>query len=193
MIVGRFRIGGVCGPSQPTKRRSTTRCDADQRRLLPLVNAGREAVIRRPAWSPRRSCQSPRPLPSPGGQTSGSTQLPEPPPGGVKWTGCGIPSASPRATTRQPGGRAGHHRCGSVEGCPRAGARSGCARLTGRPTTLSAQDQKIGPSLGRRTSRTTEKPREASRAFLLANPAASTYWRRWQGVGRTSWPISRIL
>jgi len=59
MTVDRLRrIGAVCGPSQPTEQHSTTRCDADQRRALPLVSAGLGAVIRRPAWCPRRSCQS---------------------------------------------------------------------------------------------------------------------------------------
>ena len=61
MTVGRFRrIGAVCGPSQPTEQHSTMRCDADQRQVLPLVSARLTAVIRRPAWSPRRSCRSER-------------------------------------------------------------------------------------------------------------------------------------
>ncbi len=52
MTVDRFRrIGAVCGPSQRTKRHPTTRCDVDQRRLLPLFSAGFGAVIRRLAGS----------------------------------------------------------------------------------------------------------------------------------------------
>jgi hypothetical protein len=61
MTVDRFRrIGAVRGPSQPTERHSTTRCDANKQRVLPLASAGLGAVIRRPAWSPRkwtRSCR----------------------------------------------------------------------------------------------------------------------------------------
>jgi hypothetical protein len=92
MTVHRFRIGAVCGPSQPTEQRSTTRFDAAQQRVLPLVSAGLGAVIRRPAWSPRRSCQSQRSLPSPGGQVSGMATIRSA--ARVGWAGCGVPSTS---------------------------------------------------------------------------------------------------
>ncbi len=61
--------------------------------------------------------------------------------GGV--TGCGIPSISPRATTRRPGGRA--RRCISVrvEGCPRVAAWSGYARSTGCHSSPSVQDLSV--------------------------------------------------
>ena len=36
----------------------------------------------------------------------------------VGWARCGVPSTSPGASTRQPGGRAGWPRSCSVEGCP---------------------------------------------------------------------------
>src|SRR6476661_58712 len=45
-------------------------------------------------------------MPSPGGQASGRADT-SAKPGSVGWRGCGIPSTSPRATTRLPGGRPG--------------------------------------------------------------------------------------
>jgi hypothetical protein len=48
--------------------------------------------------------------------------------------GVASPRPPPRATTRQPGAEPDNTRGGSVEGCPRAGARSGYARPTGRHT-----------------------------------------------------------
>ncbi len=86
----------VCGPSQPTEQHSTTRCDADQQQVLPLVSARLTAVIRRPAWSPRRSCQSQRPVPSPGGQVSGMASLQRKcrTGWGWGWAGCGVSSTS---------------------------------------------------------------------------------------------------
>jgi hypothetical protein len=50
-----------------------------------------------------------------------------------------------------------------------------------------------GPSLGRGTLGSIEKPGEIARAFLPLNPLASSHWRRWRSVERTSWPVSRIL
>ena len=54
--------------------------------------------------------------------------------GEVVAAGCGIPSTSPRATTRRPGGKS----CtrfgdGASRACPRAAAWSGDARSTGCP------------------------------------------------------------
>jgi hypothetical protein len=44
--------------------------------------------------------------------------------------GCSISPTSPRATTRQPGGRARRRTHRFYEGCPRAALWSGCARST---------------------------------------------------------------
>jgi hypothetical protein len=75
--------------------------------------------------------------------------------------------------------------------CPWGSAWSGCARLTGCHTTPGVQDQPLGPSLGRETSGSSEKPGEVARAFLLVSSAASPRWGRWRRVGRASWPVSR--
>jgi hypothetical protein len=98
----------------------------------------------------------------------------------------GLPHAS-------PGAEPDDAHTSSVEGCPRAAAWSGCARSTGCHDSPSVQDRLLGPSPGRRTSRSSEKPGEVAKAFLLVNSTASSRWRRWGRVGRTSWPISRIL
>ncbi len=98
----------------------------------------------------------------------------------------GLPHAS-------PGAEPDDAHTSSVEGCPRAAAWSGCARSTGCHASPSVQDRLLGPSPGRRTSRSSEKPGEVARAFLLVNSTASPRWCRWRRVGRTSWPISRIL
>ena len=76
---------------------------------------------------------------------------------------------------------------------PRGAAWSGGARPTGYHADPSVQDRTLGPSSGRRTSRSIEQPGEIARTFLLVNPAASLRWRRRRSVGRTSWPVSRIL
>jgi hypothetical protein len=39
-------------------------------------------------------------------------------------------------------------------------------------------------------SRSSEKPGEVARAFLLVNSTVPSRWRRWERVGGTSWPIS---
>jgi len=120
----------------PSVGRLSGRNDAQQRdttltndERCPLVSAALGAVIRRPAWSPRRSCQSMWTLPSPGRQVSemSSHEYCAARPG---WAGCGIPSTSLRATTRHPGAEPDDARAGSVEGCPRAAVWSGCARST---------------------------------------------------------------
>jgi hypothetical protein len=63
--------------------------------------------------------------------------------------------------------------------CPRGSTWSGCARLTGCHTTPSVQDQLPGPSPGRETSGSSEKPGEVARAFLLVNGTRKlTPWRQ---------------
>jgi hypothetical protein len=57
------------------------------------------------------------------------------------WPERGIPSTSPRTTTRRPGGRAVQAGRRLLRGLPRAGARSGCARLTGCHASPSVQAQ----------------------------------------------------
>lgn len=57
-----------------TQQRDTTLTNDEQ---CSLVSADLAVVIRRPVWSPRRSCQSQRPRPSPGGQTLRDGQLSE--------------------------------------------------------------------------------------------------------------------
>jgi hypothetical protein len=107
-------------------------------------------------------------------------------------SGRGIPSTSWRASTRCPGGKPGSSACSWEECCPRGTAWSGSARPTGYHTDPSVQDRTLGPSSGRQTSRSREKPGEVARTFLLVNSAASLRWRRWRSAGRTSWPVSRI-
>lgn len=87
---------------------------------------------------------------------------------------CGIPSASPRATPRCPGGKPG--KLGqrlAADVAPRGTAWSGMHQADGCHTTAKVQDRCSGPSLGRETSRSSEKPGEVARAFLLVDPAAS--------------------
>jgi hypothetical protein len=126
---GPVRTGAVCGPSQRTKRRATTRRDTNQRRVFPLAGAVVGAVIRKPNWSPGRCCQSAGPCPRRAGRSPRwpATSIAA---AGSGWAGCGISSTSPRATTRQPGGRARRRTHRFVEGCPRAAVWSGCARST---------------------------------------------------------------
>jgi hypothetical protein len=51
----------------------------------------------------------------------------------------------------------------------------------------------VGPALGRETSRrSTEKPGEVTRAFLLVNSAIPPCWRTRRCMGPTSWPVNRI-
>jgi len=117
-------------------------------------------------------------------------QSPATGPGYAAWHPVGLP----KGYHVLPRGQVWRTRPGAgSRGCPRGSAWSGCARPTGCHTTTSAQDQPLGPSLGRETSGSTEKPREVARAFPLVNPTASSHWSRWRGAGRTSWPVSRIL
>jgi hypothetical protein len=113
--------------------------------------------------------------------------------GWVGRAGCGIPSTSLRATTRQPEGRAKRHtRRFPSRAAP--GLTYGRAAPDRRDATQSQRARSIsGPSPGRRTSRSIEKPEEVARAFLLVNSAALLRWRRWRSARRTSWPVSRIL
>ena len=123
-IHDRLRIGAVCGPSQPTQQHATTNNDADQRGVLPLVSIAlvtwtsallgllEDLVdLKSHALAGRADLRDGRPSES------------EPPAERVE--GAGVPSASPRATTRQLGAEPDNARGGSIEGCPRAGARSG--------------------------------------------------------------------
>jgi hypothetical protein len=105
-----------------------TTYDADQRRVIFVGQHRSRAVIRRLASSPRRSCRSEGPSPRRAGRsprwlaTSAAVARPG-------WTGWGISSTSPRATTRQPGGRARrrtHRLCsGLPPGCRAIGLAPG--------------------------------------------------------------------
>jgi hypothetical protein len=68
-----------------------------------------------------------------------------------QWLGCGIPSTSPRATTRRPRGRApqgrSRSRRGAAPGAPRGRAN---ARSTGCHTAPSVQDHPWWPDIERR-------------------------------------------
>ena len=113
---------------------------------------------------------------------------------GRVWVGgCGIPSISPRATTRQPGGTARRRTCRLCRGQPRAAVWSGFARSTGCHTHLSARST-LGPSPSRRTSevvRNPEKHRErSSQSTLLYHPLAQA---AKHASPTTSWTVSRIL
>jgi hypothetical protein len=72
-----------------------------------------------------------------------------------------------------PGAEPDHARAGSVEGLPPGRRVVGLRQIDGMPHHPSAQDRILGPSPGRRTSRSCEKPGEVPRAFLPVNPAAS--------------------
>ena len=58
--------------------------------------------------------------------------------------GCGIPSTSPRAITRRPGGEAARGRLRSRRGLPRVAAWSGDARSTGCRTSPVVVSKRIG-------------------------------------------------
>jgi hypothetical protein len=117
---------GRLGPSQRTQRRSVTRYDADQRRV---IFAGK-----------RRShgCQSQQPCP----RRAADLRDSQPPallrPGrvGRVWHPPGLPPGPPHAS---PGAEPCDARAGPVEGCPRAAAWSGSARPTGCHTTTSVK------------------------------------------------------
>jgi hypothetical protein len=129
-------------------------------------------------------------MPSPGGQISGIANT---------RTAAAGPGARGVASPRPPGGLPhaspgtepddAHTR--SVEGCPRAAVWSGCARSTGCHTTPACKIN-LWAVTGPSDVEKYEKPGEVARAFLVINPAASPHQRRRQGVGRTSWPVSRI-
>lgn len=110
-------------------------------------------------------------------------QPPQPPPAGPGGQG-GVPPASLQGLPRaSPGAEPDKHAPVPMRVAPGLARGRVSARPTGRHTTPSVQDRCSGPSLGRRTSRSTENPGEVPRAFLPANPDASAYWHRWQGVG----------
>jgi hypothetical protein len=108
-------------------------------------------------------------VPSPGGQISGIPASKNCC-GWVGWARCGIPSTSRGLPRGIPGAEPDDARAGSVEGCPRDAAWSGCARSTGCHTNRSVQDRLLGPSPGRRMSRSIEKPGEVARAFSWSTP-----------------------
>ena len=107
-------------------------------------------------------------MPSPGGQISGIRSYKNCC-GLWEWTDVAS-HRSPRGLPRaSPGAEPDDAHSSSVEGGPRAAAWSGCARSTGCHASPSMQDRLLGPSPGRRTSRSSEKPGEVTRAFLLVN------------------------
>ena len=55
------------------------------------------------------------------------------------------------------------------------------------------QDQLLGPSQGRRTSGSFERPGETARAFLPVQTQCVPPLAQMVKCGRTSWPVSRIL
>jgi hypothetical protein len=149
-------------------------------------------VIRRPAWSPRRSCQSQRPRALAGRANLRDGQPPEPPPAGVGWTGCGVPPASLQGyhTPARGQSRTTDAPVPSRAAPELARGRAAPGRRDAtRPPACKIDTRAVaGPSNVEKY----REPGEAPRAFLLANPTASVYWRRRRNVGRTSWPVSRI-
>ena len=102
----------------------------------------------------------------------------------------------PRATTRCPGHKPGKldQRVGRNVGPRRRVVRLRPGRRDAPPVAAYAING-LGRrrAVGRRTSRSVEKLGEVPRAFLLVKHAASSRWRWWRSVRRTSWPVSRIL
>jgi hypothetical protein len=120
---------GSLGPSQRTQRRSVTRYDAGQRRV---IFAGK-----------RRShgCQSQQPCPRRAADLRDSqpSALLRSGRVGRVWHPPGLPPGLPHAS---PGAELCDLRAGPVEGCPRAAAWSGSARPTGCHTATSVQDRR---------------------------------------------------
>jgi hypothetical protein len=83
-----------------------------------------------------------------------------------------------RATTRHPGGRARRRTHRFHRGLPPGCRVVGLCQIDGMPHEPHRARSTPGPSPGRRTSRSIEKPGEIARAFLLVNPAPSSRWRR---------------
>ncbi len=109
----------------------------------------------------------------------------------VGWGGCGIPSTSPRATTRLPGGRPGKLG-GRLRGCcPRGAAWSGYARSTGCHTAPSVQDRHWLPGIGKasrhparhRTGRGGKAPRLAQTVGHHAPPDGGSGFGTKSAVG----------
>jgi hypothetical protein len=120
-------VGRLSGRNNAQPRDTTLTND----KQCALISANLKAVIRKPVWSPRRSCRSPTTLPSPGGQTSGIAS---------PLNCCGVdqidrvwhPIGLPQGRYHAPAqGQSRTGRSSPVEGCPRAGAWSGYARPTG--------------------------------------------------------------
>jgi hypothetical protein len=124
-------IGAVCGPSQRTQQRSTTRYNADQRQTMC-------ADQRQPQGSDQEACLISQKILSISNDPAlaGRADLRDSQPPELLRRGPGRQSVTSRrppsgTTTRQPGDRAARGRSSPVEGCPRAGAWSGYARPTG--------------------------------------------------------------
>jgi hypothetical protein len=116
----------------------------------PLVSAALGAVIRRPAWSPRRSCRSQRPCPRRAGRSPGWAWPPRTGAAEPGWAGCGIPSISLRATTRHPEGRARQRTRRFRRGLPSGRRAVGLRQIDGRPHVPQRATSKTGSSPGRR-------------------------------------------
>ncbi len=134
ILGSRSQIGAVCGPSQPTKRRSTTRCNADQRRIMFAGQRCFPGRDQKACLVLQKILSISTTLPSPGGQVSGmaSHQKCRTCRVGGVWRPLNLPQGLPHANPgAEPHGACG----GSVEGCPRAGVWPGDARSRGRHTT----------------------------------------------------------
>jgi hypothetical protein len=95
----------------------------------------------------------------------------------VGWTGVASRRSPPRATTRRPGDRANRGRRRPHRGLPPDRRAVGLRQIDGMPHELQRARSALGPSSGRRTSRSIEKPGEVVRAFswstLLHHPVGA--------------------
>lgn len=126
-------------------------------------------------------------VPSPGGQTSGIASHEHccGEGGASRRSPQGLPRGAPRTSL---GGLAG----GGEGWLPPGHRVVGLRQIDGMPHRSSVQDRFLGPSPGRRTSRSSEKPGELARAFHRSSPLHHPSSARWRSAARTSWPISRI-
>jgi len=133
MTVDRSRIGAVCGPSQPTPQSARTNNDADQQAVLPLLSitslARTSALLGLPedlvdlkshALARRADLRDGQPPENRRRQGSG---------GG----GAASPRSPLRATTRQPGGRAGRRTWRLRRGLPPGWRVVGLRQADGTP------------------------------------------------------------
>jgi hypothetical protein len=101
----------------------------------------------------------------------------------VRWAGAWHPLdllEGYHTPARGQRGRRTHQFC---RGLPPSCRVVGLHQIDGMPLSPSVQDRLLGPLPGRRTSRSSEKPGEVARAFLLVNSTAPSRWRRWERVG----------